>query len=60
MKLRLAVSAALLAMAIATPALSAELKYKPGEGPLQLGQFRGPEEGRPQGRDPDHFRPLAR
>ena len=33
MKLRLALSAAVLAMAIATPAL-AELKYKPGEGPL--------------------------
>jgi alpha-glucoside transport system substrate-binding protein len=33
MKLRLALSAAVLAMAIATPAL-AELKYKPGEGPF--------------------------
>ena len=34
MKLRLAVSAALFAMAVATPALSADLKYKVGEGPL--------------------------
>jgi alpha-glucoside transport system substrate-binding protein len=34
MKMRLAVSAALFAMALATPALSADLKYKPGEGPF--------------------------
>jgi alpha-glucoside transport system substrate-binding protein len=34
MKLRLAVSAALFAMALATPALSADLKYKVGEGPF--------------------------
>ncbi len=34
MKLRLAVSAALFALALAAPALSADLKYKPGEGPF--------------------------
>ena len=39
MKLRLAVSAALLAMATLTPALSADLKYKPGEGPFHWDNF---------------------
>ena len=39
MKLRLAVSAALFAMALATPALSADLKYKPGEGPFNWQNF---------------------
>ncbi len=34
MKLRLAVSAALFAMALAAPAISADLKYKVGEGPF--------------------------
>ncbi len=34
MKLRFAVSAALFALALASPALSADLKYKPGEGPF--------------------------
>ncbi len=34
MKLRLAISAALFALVAATPALSADLKYKPGEGPF--------------------------
>ena len=34
MKLRLSLGAAALALLIATPALSADLKYKPGEGPF--------------------------
>ena len=39
MKLRLAVSAALFALALAAPALSADLKYKPGEGPMTWANF---------------------
>jgi alpha-glucoside transport system substrate-binding protein len=39
MKLRLAVSAALFAMALAAPALSADLKYKVGEGPMTWANF---------------------
>ncbi len=39
MKLRFAVSAALFAMALVTPALSADLKYKVGEGPFTWANF---------------------
>jgi alpha-glucoside transport system substrate-binding protein len=39
MKLRLAVSAALFAMALVTPALAADLKYKVGEGPFTWANF---------------------
>jgi alpha-glucoside transport system substrate-binding protein len=39
MKLRLAVSAALFALALAAPALSADLKYKVGEGPMTWANF---------------------
>ncbi len=39
MKLRLAVSAALFAMALASPAISADLKYKVGEGPFTWANF---------------------
>jgi alpha-glucoside transport system substrate-binding protein len=39
MKLRFAVSAALFAMALAAPALSADLKYKVGEGPMTWANF---------------------
>ncbi len=39
MKLRLALSAAFFAMALATPALSADLKYKVGEGPMTWANF---------------------
>jgi alpha-glucoside transport system substrate-binding protein len=39
MKLRLAVSAALFALALASPALSADLKYKVGEGPMTWANF---------------------
>ena len=34
MKLRLALSVATFALALAAPALAADLKYKPGEGPF--------------------------
>jgi alpha-glucoside transport system substrate-binding protein len=39
MKLRFAVSAAVFAMALAAPALSADLKYKVGEGPMTWANF---------------------
>jgi alpha-glucoside transport system substrate-binding protein len=39
MKLRLAVSAALFAMALAAPAIAADLKYKVGEGPMTWANF---------------------
>ncbi|MFT3673577.1 ABC transporter substrate-binding protein [Aestuariivirga sp.] len=39
MKLRLALSAALFAMAAATSSFAADLKYKPGEGPFHWDNF---------------------
>lgn len=39
MKLRFAVSAALFALTLAAPALAADLKYKPGEGPFNWANF---------------------
>jgi alpha-glucoside transport system substrate-binding protein len=39
MKLRLAVSAALFAMALAAPAIAADLKYKVGEGPMTWANY---------------------
>jgi alpha-glucoside transport system substrate-binding protein len=39
MKLRFAVSAALFALTLAAPALAADLKYKPGEGPMTWANF---------------------
>jgi alpha-glucoside transport system substrate-binding protein len=39
MKMRFAVSAALFALALAAPALSADLKYKVGEGPFTWANF---------------------
>ena len=39
MKFRLTLGAAVLALALATPALAADLKYAPGEGPFHWGDL---------------------
>ena len=60
MKKSLLLGVALATLALCAPA-SAELKFKPGEDPaLQLGEFRRSQEGRPQGRDADDLRTVAR
>ena len=60
MKKTLLLGVALAALAFAAPA-SAELKFKPGEdAKFTLGEFRRPQEGRPEGRDAFDLRPVAR
>ena len=60
MKKSLLLGVALATLALCAPA-SAELKFKPGEDPkIPLGGFRRAQEGRPEGRDADDLRTVAR
>ena len=61
MKKSLLLGVALAALALGRARASAELKFKPGEdAAFNWANLRRPQEGRPQGRDADHLRAVAR